>query len=168
MAALWVFEAPVEELRRRLVELQAAADGHARHLVQLIQEELAERDSHAAFEGLILPLLQNEEALQELQQLQLAAPQLHSPAAAPGNIQQHHHSQSKQGQADVKLTPLQAAQRAFLEEQQRVHKARAALHRPALVHGRRLDSWRDWDAMAGSMDEEGGSGFGAWAGAADD
>lgn len=31
-----------------------------RHLVQLIQEELAERDSHAAFEGLILPLLQDE------------------------------------------------------------------------------------------------------------
>jgi hypothetical protein len=28
--------------------------------VQLIQEELAERDSHAAFEGLILPLLQDE------------------------------------------------------------------------------------------------------------
>lgn len=30
MDALWVFEAPVEELRQRLFELQAAADGHAR------------------------------------------------------------------------------------------------------------------------------------------
>uniref|UniRef100_A0A383WB76 Uncharacterized protein n=1 Tax=Tetradesmus obliquus TaxID=3088 RepID=A0A383WB76_TETOB len=40
---------------------------------------------------------------------------------------------------------------------------RAGVHQPL-----QLDSWRDWDAMAGSMDEEGGSGFGAWAGAADD
>jgi hypothetical protein len=28
--------------------------------VQLIQEELAERDSHAEFQGLLLPLLQDE------------------------------------------------------------------------------------------------------------
>lgn len=134
-----------------------------------------------------------QEALQELQQLQLAAPQLHSPAATHGEVQQHHHSQpdrqlvcaadppavqqdpqgnpaasialwapqssdelsqqpgtasppspqqqhsqpqlpsvvaavpAKQGQADVQLTPLQAAQRAFLEEQQRLHKVRGPL-----------------------------------------
>jgi hypothetical protein len=35
---------------------------------------------------------------------------------------------------------------------------RAGVHQPL-----QLDSWRDWDAMAASMDEEGGSGFGAWA-----
>jgi hypothetical protein len=34
---------------------------------------------------------------------------------------------------------------------------RAGVHQPL-----QLDSWRDWDAMAASMDEEGGSGFGAW------
>jgi hypothetical protein len=40
---------------------------------------------------------------------------------------------------------------------------RAGVHQPL-----QLDSWRDWDAMAGSMDEEGGSGFGAWAAGHDD
>jgi hypothetical protein len=40
---------------------------------------------------------------------------------------------------------------------------RAGVHQPL-----QLDSWRDWDAMAASMDEEGASGFGAWAAGHDD
>jgi hypothetical protein len=41
---------------------------------------------------------------------------------------------------------------------------RAGVHQPLP-----LDRWRDWDAMAASMDEEGGaSGFGAWAAGHDD
>jgi hypothetical protein len=42
------------------VDMGTAWHAPCRHLVQLIQEELAERDSHAEFQGLLLPLLQDE------------------------------------------------------------------------------------------------------------